>query len=198
VFKYLKTKQFIQIFIMSMLTIFFGTFIVGSYKSYGEQYIHDESFLAFTGAVASVFACLRFIWSFLLDKYSFKAVYGTMVVIQTVLALTFPLITAMHSPSKKYLFMLWVALSFWTEGGHFTVIPAVYKKMFGDQGSRVFGFGFSFIGIASLVKIVSLELWLNKIGFEGFLLVYAIFCMVSLAILQLSFEEKKYTGEEDE
>ena len=65
---------------MNILTILFGTFIVGSYKSYGEEHINEDKFLSVTGAIASVCACLRFIWSMLLDHYSYKKVYGSLII----------------------------------------------------------------------------------------------------------------------
>jgi hypothetical protein len=52
--------------------------------------------------------------------------------------------------------MVWVSVSFLTEGGHFTLVPAILKKLFGEEGSRIFGWAFSFIGIASLIKIFTL------------------------------------------
>lgn len=50
----------------------------------------------------------------------------------------------------KASYLVCVCLSFFCEGGHFTLVPAMYKKLFGEEGARVFGIGFSFIGIASL------------------------------------------------
>jgi hypothetical protein len=46
-------------------------------------------------------------------------------------------------------YLIWVAITYWCEGGHFTLAPAIYKKIFGDEGSRVFGLGFTFLGFAS-------------------------------------------------
>ena len=132
---------------MNILTIMFGTFIVGSFKSYGEAFkIKQDLFLSVTGALASVFACFRFIWSFLLDHFSYKKVYGSLIALQILLAWTFPIII-----KSQWLFSIWVSLTFFCEGGHFTLAPAIYKKLFGSEGVRVFGWGFTFIGIASLL-----------------------------------------------
>jgi len=64
---------------MSFLSIFVGFFSVGSYKVYGELAGENESFLAATGSAGAVFNSLRFIWSALLDKYSYKKVYGSLL-----------------------------------------------------------------------------------------------------------------------
>ncbi len=133
---------------MNFLTIFFGTFIIGSFKAYGETKLSDENYLSFIGAISSIIGCFRFIWSFLIDHYSYKLVYGILIFIQIILAFTFPFIV-----QYKHVYMVWVSLSFLTEGGHFTLVPAILKKLFGEEGSRIFGWAFSFIGIASLIKI---------------------------------------------
>lgn len=92
--------------------------------------------------------CLRFTWSLPIDYYSFKRVYGCMVVLEIFLSFTMPL-----AVQNEGTYLLWVSLTYWIEGGHFTLIPAIYKKIFGDEGARVFGIGFSFLGIASLFQI---------------------------------------------
>ena len=69
--------------------------------------------------------------------------------------------------------------------------PAIYRKLFGDEGSRIFGWGFSFIGIASFIKIVTLKMFLDSLGFKGFLYMYGGFCVLALLILIFVFQEKK-------
>jgi hypothetical protein len=171
---------------MNVLTIFFGTFIVGSYHQYGETAISDERYFASVGAVASIFGCLRFIWSFAADHYSFKTIYGIMIVIQIFLAFTFQLVV--HS---KPLFLTWTAIAFWVEGGHFTLAPTIYKKIFGEEGTRVFGFGFTFVGFASILKLFTMKALLNSIGFDGIIRAYGALTILALVILILFFEERK-------
>lgn len=91
VFKYLNTKQFYCIFSMNFLSIFFGTYIVGSFKMFAQEtaHIYDEEYLTFIGAIASIFGCLRFIWSFLLDYYSYKLIYSSLIALQTILCFMF-------------------------------------------------------------------------------------------------------------
>jgi hypothetical protein len=49
------------------------------------------------------------------------------------------------------LFLIWVAITFCCEGGHFTLVPAICSKLFGAEGARVFGFAYSFAGLAALL-----------------------------------------------
>jgi len=84
---------------------------------------------------------------------------------------------------REILFIVAVGCLFFCEGGHFTLVPAAYSKIFGDEGSRAFGFGFSFVGLASLVHIGLDELLLKAIGFSGLLFLYVLFSIGALVIL---------------
>ena len=64
---------------MNILSVFNGVFFVSSAKTYGGEFITDESFLSHVGAIASIFAALRFFWSFFLDKYSYKTIYSILI-----------------------------------------------------------------------------------------------------------------------
>lgn len=77
----MKTRQFVLIYTMNLFSIFMGIFIVGSEKKYGELYITNENFLSQVASLGGIFGALRFIWSFMLDKYSYKFIYGTLLVI---------------------------------------------------------------------------------------------------------------------
>ena len=182
----LRTKQFLCIFVMDFLTIFFGAFIIGSYKSYGLEYIRDEMFLSKIGPIASLCGVFRFIWSFLIDHYAYKTVYGVLITIQIILAFTFPLIV-----HYKYWFAVWVCITMCCEGGHFTLSPAIYKKLFGSEGIRIFGWGYSFIGIASMILIATEQLFLDVVGFNGFIITFGFFNVIAVYILITVFEEEK-------
>jgi hypothetical protein len=178
---------------MNFLSIFFGTYIIGSYKNYGEEFIHDQEYLSLVGAFASICGCFRFIWGFLIDTYSYRLVYSILLCMQIFLAFTFPLVV-----QDRNLFLAWVSLTFFTEGGHFTLVPSIFQKLFGSEGSRIFGWGFSFIGIASIIKIGMLHFFFESVGFDGFLIGYGMFCVLSLFILVFLFEETKVEIDKDE
>ena len=75
----LSRPQFRCIYTMNILSVFNGVFFVSSAKTYGGEFITDESFLSHVGAIASIFAALRFFWSFFLDKYSYKTIYSILI-----------------------------------------------------------------------------------------------------------------------
>lgn len=128
----LKTRQFLSIFVMNSLTFCFGTFIVGSVNSWALSTIRDVKFLSTVASFGSVFGSCRFVWSFLLDRFSYKLIYGIMICCQIVVGLALPTIINMHeSPFKYIIYFFLVCLSFNAEGGHFVMNPTVYAKLFG-------------------------------------------------------------------
>lgn len=81
-------------------------------------------------------------------------------------------------------------MTYFCEGGHFTLVPTICRKLYGKEGSRVFGWAFSFIGMASLISIGMLELFFDVIGYDGFLLLYGGFCIGALVLLLFVFQEE--------
>jgi hypothetical protein len=53
-----------------------GMFVLNTFKKYGQENIKDEKFLTLVGSVAAIFGGIRFIWSQLVDRYSFKLSYS--------------------------------------------------------------------------------------------------------------------------
>ena len=76
-----KTRQFITLWLMSTLSFFLGVFTINSYKAYGIENGLGEGFLTALGSIGSIFNTGRFIWSALLDRYSYRTVYGSLLVI---------------------------------------------------------------------------------------------------------------------
>jgi len=62
-----QSKKFWLLYIMNFCTIFYGFFLINSYKVFGAIYIHDDMFLTFVGSVGCICGSLRFLWCFLLD-----------------------------------------------------------------------------------------------------------------------------------
>jgi len=53
-------------------------FLMSTFKTFGQEGIKDDSFLTATGAICQrILAGLRWIWSYLYDKTSFKLTYGS-------------------------------------------------------------------------------------------------------------------------
>ena len=165
-----------------------------SSKLYAEEYgsMH-ESVVSKVLSIASICGALRFFWSFLLEKYSYKKIYGTLVAIQVVVAYIFPTIIELdNGPLKTALYGFSVCVSFNTEGGHFVLLPTILAKIFGANGGiRVFSVAYSFIGIASLCNVGIYDLFFDIIGFKGICYINATFSLISLLILIFVFKEER-------
>jgi hypothetical protein len=113
-----KYSPFLQLFVVN------GIVTVDVYKIYGSTRtnLDHEGYLTQVSSFSAIFNCLRFVWSAALDRYSYKVVYGTMLVMEIILAFTFK-----WSAKSVYTYALWVWLSIWTEGGHFCIVPNILK-----------------------------------------------------------------------
>lgn len=92
---------------MLFLSIFYGLFIVNAYKNFGRKTISNDFFLTIIGGIAAAFNGFSHpFWSSLLDCYSFKRIYGVLMVIQTLLSATI-----YFTRNEKYVYLIFVVLS---------------------------------------------------------------------------------------
>lgn len=106
-----------------------------------------------------------------------------MILVQ--LILSFVMSTAVKS---KPAYAVCVCVAFFCEGGHFTLVPAMYKKLFGEEGARVFGVGFSFIGVASLFQLLLFYTLGEYVSQEEFFYIFGGMCILAGIILVFLFE----------
>lgn len=52
------------------------------------------------------------------------------------------------------LYAVWISLMLFCEGGHFTLVPNVLKKIYGDRGTALYGIAFSYTGICSILIVI--------------------------------------------
>ena len=182
----MNTRQFLSIYVMNFFSIFLGIFVIGSQKDWGKSIFESEKFLSSVASLGGVFAAFRFIWSFLVDKYSYKLIYSILLILQMIIGVCLPLVLESNQSEdvKQIFFFSFVMLAFFCEGGHFVLGPTICGKLFGAEGGvRVFSVAFSFCGIGSLVHILLEKLIGEKAGFNGFAYMYAGFSFISLLIL---------------
>lgn len=102
---------------------------------------------------------------------------------------------------------MWVSLILFCEGGHFTLEPYIYKKVFGEKMAvKAYGVGFSFTGLANITILIlvtslnkaagpeesPLESYINLIYFGVGLSVF------SLLLMLLFFNEEPIFKENDD
>jgi hypothetical protein len=106
--------------------------------------------------LASVIGCLRFTWAGVLDFQwaSYKLVYGFLLCLQIVLGLSF---TWVASFGRGW-FALWVCLIVYCEGGHFSLLPVLFKRLFGSMATKAYGIAFSYAGLSSCLILLVVKL----------------------------------------
>lgn len=138
------------------------------------------------GSVASVFGGIRFVWSWLVDRHSFKLSYGIVLGISVVFGFTLVLISDI-----KALYLIWVSMIVWAEGAHFSLVPTICAKLFGAHASMVYGVAFSFGATAQIICSVLVRFTLKDVGYESFYYGSSALSLMALILLLTVFEEKR-------
>lgn len=110
---------------MLALSVFYGYFIANSFKVFGQLYIESDSFLSLLAACASFCAALRFIFGFMMEKWSFRTCYSILICSNIVVCLVI-----YWAVRVKWLYLILCCLSMTLEGGHFTIMPIIYGRLF--------------------------------------------------------------------
>ena len=175
---------------MNMLSVISGFFAVNNFKKYGKlNGLDNENYFAWVGSAAAVCNSIRFVWSMATDHLSYKLVYSVLLVMQIVLNFTIPLIA--ESPG---LYAVWISLLLLCEGGHFTLVPNVLKKIYGEKGTTLYGIAFSYTGVCSIL-IVILQTYLlgtTAKSYEDFFYFNGAASCVAMIILFTLFSEQKF------
>ena len=80
----LKTEQFWTVYLMAAFSILTGYYSINVFKQFGQtvETLSNDEFLTWVGSVAALFNTARFVWSAFLDHYSYKKVYGVLLLLQ--------------------------------------------------------------------------------------------------------------------
>ena len=160
--------------------------MINTFKNFGQEAIHDDRFLTAVGAVSSVFGGLRFFWSFLVDRYSFKVSYTTVVLINVVFGATLVFVR-----DSKPLFMIWVSMLIWAEGAHFSLVPTICAKLFGKHAPIVYGVAFSFGALSQIISAVLVRFYIHSVGYPAFYYIGSAMSLAALCLILFVFEEKR-------
>ena len=118
----LFSKQSVILYIVSVFSVFTGFFVVNQTKTFGVlNGLTDDKYLAMIASIGAIFNTARFLWSWALDHYSLKIVYGTLLATQIVLNFTIFFVD-----KNWYTYAIWIWLFMFCEGGHFTLLPNVF------------------------------------------------------------------------
>jgi MFS family permease len=179
----------------------YSTFVIGDALTWASRVDIDEGFLEKIASVGSIFGAVRFIWSFMLDKFSYKRIMCIFLVLQTTISFSLPfIIEHMETNSKlqHVLYSIAIPLTYNLEGALFVMTPTVFAKLYGPQGGlRVYSVGFCFIACASLMNILLNTLLFKAIGYQGLSFINAALTLVALFLLLFIFKEEKVVIKSD-
>lgn len=127
----------------------------------------------------------RFGWATLLDKFNFKCLYTTLLIINACLALTF-----YYAVLVPQLYMVYVFLAYVCYGGHLGMFPALASQIFGVRnGSQIYGILFLGFATANALQFVIVKMFKVTFGYQPIFILGSILSGVSMFIVH-SFEFK--------
>lgn len=165
-----------------------GTYISYIFKNYGLQSINDDGFLTTVGTIGAVSNGLsRSFWAYLLDKFPTKYIFGALFLIQISIGFTMELIK-----SEKILYLIWIAISYWCLGGHFSMTPTVWAKLYGNKtGGQVYSIVFLFFIPSPIIALILSRTLYKELGYGKILYILGGLTCLSF-VLMLFFKDNKH------
>ena len=165
--------------------------MANAFKSFGEQKRLSDLALTFAGSIGAIMnGVSRIFWPIYQDTTSFKHVYSRILLLQITVSSTL-----YFAASSEHLYIVWIALSFFCLGGHFSVFPTACVTYFGlDKGPQVYAVLFTAIGSTSMIGFLIGKYLLDMIGYAFFFSLATAMSIISLLILFCLFEEQRPQG----
>jgi MFS family permease len=159
------------------LTAATGMYVAGTFKTFGQTFISNESYLIAIASASSLCnMCGRLFWGFLADKYGPVNALMALSFIFSLLLVSYPFTAALG----LYWYAAWTCLIFLCEGGNFTLYMSIVVFLFGPKrastnyGSIFFIFSILNVGNVTLLSLLRLDyssdcLYLGTMTFIGFI-----------------------------
>ncbi|XP_076371130.1 apicoplast pyruvate carrier 1-like [Tachypleus tridentatus] len=186
----LKMKEFYLLSIVCICSFYPYMFMNVFYKTYGQTFIQDDTFLSITGSVAgAIHAVSRVIIGLIQDKISYKLTILFLLGIMTVLLFT--LVTTPYG--GKVMYMIWICGLFTTFALTFVCIPAAVAEVFGTKHTA------EIFGMVFFTSTVSFFLWsivLHHLTLSlGWFAVFCVTASVSFVgiLVTILFSETNHT-----
>jgi len=149
-------------------------------NNYGLEHIADDAFITIVGTVGAISnGVSRNVWATLLDRLPYKYVFGTLLVIQTVIGFTLELIV-----DSRPLYMIWISIAYFWFGGILSMTPAILSKIYGTTtGSKIYsGIFLSMVPMGFIVVILVRSLY-DSIGYGKIFYISASLTIVALILI---------------
>ena len=125
---------------MSVVT---GIFALSNFKAYAKTNGHDGYDFQVILSIAATGCSLCFIWSWATDFLQYKIVYSFLLFLQITSNFSIPFVA-----TEKILYAIEIHIMTLCLGGHFTLLPNVLKKIYGEQATELYGYMFSYYGLS--------------------------------------------------
>lgn len=111
------------------LAVLYFQYITTIYKPFGESKGLPDQFLTFAASFGMAFNLIsRLIGGIILDNVSFKSFFSVILLMSTILGLTFDLVAHIEEA-----FIIYLACSYFVTGAIFVSMPIYYAKTFGPE-----------------------------------------------------------------
>eukprot|EP00756_Hemistasia_phaeocysticola_P033478 Hpha_TRINITY_DN16467_c1_g3::TRINITY_DN16467_c1_g3_i1::g.160818::m.160818 len=186
----MRTREAWQLFFGFMGTGIGGSFVIASYKSYGQD--RDWSTDHFEQQVSSFMSIAnalgRLVMGTAADRFGFVRVLVVMACLQTAVLFTFTV-----SGASKWLFLLWCVVCAFLYGGNFALYPTGTCEIFGRKYFPTnFGFVFMGFGCGSLLVSAVNQSLKDSIGFGGLTMLGGAMCGAgALNAIHLAVRKRK-------
>ena len=124
--------RFWQYFWLMLFSNYFGTFFMYTYKTFGENKgdhkpISDSTLTAAASIGSGLINGIsRVTLGFLIDKYSFRCLFGILMILQLLNSLI-----CYQAASKVWLYFICILVNYMCLGGMFAIFPVSVQNCFG-------------------------------------------------------------------
>lgn len=185
----LRKPSFYLLWLMFMFNGCGVILVATLYKSFGQEFINNDHYLAVVGSISAIFNCLgRIVWGWIADKVSYKFALVVLNATMTVFLLTF----YTSSLGGKEMYFIWVCIIFFCVGGSFSVFPTAVARCFGLKYVSInYGLLFTSQIVAGSVGSLVATTLNSLIKFYGLMFVVSFLTTLSF-IISLLYKPKRY------
>ncbi|CDW88082.1 major facilitator superfamily protein [Stylonychia lemnae] len=187
----LSSRQFFQTYIMMFTGVLYFQYVSIAFKSLGEFHGHDDQFLTLAASLGMIFNVVaRTVGGMILDKLRFKYYFGFILLMSITLSFTFN-----YFAQYKFMFLIFLAGTFFISGSVFVSTPVFYGKVFGPEiGSQAYAYFFTSNAIAVLSFSYIVRNYQSQLGYEGLLLITGVASTISfIDLVFLSDSQYKFS-----
>ena len=96
--------------------------------------------------------------------------------------------TMAFAAESRVFYLLTISLMCWTEGGHFTLMPTVFRALYGEIAGQMYAVMLSFSGLTCLLQMAIVASPLGG-DYLGVFMLSSVLSLVSLCLLLGVFQE---------